>query len=116
METIGRALAMELWPVRVNVVSPGMTDTSMLDMLLGAEMTPMLNDAMAPSPAACVSNADDVANAALFLMSAGAVTGEVLHVDGSGRWAGNSGSLEGLTFRAPLPGRAGGMEQYRNQW
>jgi NAD(P)-dependent dehydrogenase (short-subunit alcohol dehydrogenase family) len=100
IEVAGRALATDLWPLRVNVVAPGVVDTSLFDTVLGEEshMPGRANPALSARP---IVTAEDVAHAYLFLMSASSVTGEVLYVDGAGHWTGNSGSLSGLTFRAP---------------
>lgn len=86
IESIGRALALELAPVRINVVAPGMTDTPLLDKLLGPDKEQVLSEVVAALPVRRIASADDVARAILFLMSASSVTGEVLHIDGGARW------------------------------
>ncbi|WP_445682011.1 SDR family oxidoreductase [Radicibacter daui] len=77
-----RALALELAPARVNVVSPGWVDTPMWDELVGdakagffAQMAPRL-------PAGRIATPRDVAAAYLFLMESDFTTGETIRIDG----------------------------------
>jgi NAD(P)-dependent dehydrogenase (short-subunit alcohol dehydrogenase family) len=79
---LARALALELAPTRVNVVSPGWVDTPMWDRLVGeakagfyAQMAPRL-------PARKVASPADVAPAYLYLMASQFTTGETLRIDG----------------------------------
>jgi NAD(P)-dependent dehydrogenase (short-subunit alcohol dehydrogenase family) len=85
LEGLGRALALELAPVRVNMLSPGWTDTPIWDAMPG--MTPKARqerfDAMAKRlPVGRVGRVADIAAAALLLMTNTFVTGTTLHVDG----------------------------------
>lgn len=85
LEGLGRALALELAPLRVNTLSPGWTDTPIWDAMPG--MTTQAKqerfDAMAKRlPAGRVGRAEDIADAALLLMTNTFVTGTTLHVDG----------------------------------
>jgi NAD(P)-dependent dehydrogenase (short-subunit alcohol dehydrogenase family) len=85
LEGLGRALAIELAPIRVNMISPGWTDTPIWNAMPG--MTPASKQerfsAMAKRlPVGRIGHVDDIASAAMFLMTNGFVTGTTLHVDG----------------------------------
>ncbi len=78
--TFARALALELAPVRVNAVTPGVVDTSVWD----AEQRAGIK-AWAESeelPARRFGQPDDIANAILFLMQNAYMTGHNLVIDG----------------------------------
>lgn len=82
---LAHALALELAPTRVNVVSPGWVDTPMWDEIVGAAKAGYF-EAMAPRlPARKIASAADVARAYVYLMESEFTTGEVLHVDGGQR-------------------------------
>lgn len=81
-EQSARALALDLAPIRVNAVAPGWTDTPMWDGVLGADKRAAFDDVAARIPVARIATAAEVADAVLFLMNNGSVTGEVVHVDG----------------------------------
>ncbi|NKJ40530.1 SDR family oxidoreductase [Rhizobium sp. SG570] len=87
VESTVRALAVELSPIRVNAVSPGMVDTPLLDGLMGDAKRQVLEQTASTLPTRNVGRPEDIAQAILFLMANRFVTGEVLHVDGGGRWA-----------------------------
>jgi NAD(P)-dependent dehydrogenase (short-subunit alcohol dehydrogenase family) len=82
VEALGRALAVELAPVRVNVVSPGMTDTPAYAELPTAARTDMFTAAAKRSLAGRIARPEDIASLALGLMCNGFITGVVVDVDG----------------------------------
>jgi NAD(P)-dependent dehydrogenase (short-subunit alcohol dehydrogenase family) len=82
VEGLTRALAVELAPLRVNALCPGPIDTPLLARALGPAREAYLAQVAAQLPARRIGAPDDVAEAALFLMSCGFVTGVVLPVDG----------------------------------
>ncbi|MER9947298.1 SDR family oxidoreductase [Mesorhizobium sp. M0047] len=86
VESTVRALAIELSPMRVNAVSPGWVDTPLLDGLMGESKRQVLEQTASTLPSRSIGRPDDIAQAILFLMANRFVTGEVLHVDGGGRW------------------------------
>lgn len=86
ISALGRALAVELAPVRVNVVSPGWIDTPIWEQLAGDDKASLFERHARRLPVGRMGDPDDVAQAALFLMTNGFVTAEVLHVDGGHRW------------------------------
>jgi NAD(P)-dependent dehydrogenase (short-subunit alcohol dehydrogenase family) len=77
-----RALALELGPTRVNVVSPGWVDTAMWDELVGPAKSGFFADMAARLPARRPATAADVASAYVYLMQNELVTGETLRSDG----------------------------------
>ncbi|MGN6650041.1 SDR family oxidoreductase [Trinickia sp.] len=85
IEAIVRSLALELTPIRVNAVSPGLVDTPLLDSFFGETKTETLTSAAAALPAGRIGRPDDIAQAVYLLLTSGFITGEVLHVDGGGR-------------------------------
>jgi NAD(P)-dependent dehydrogenase (short-subunit alcohol dehydrogenase family) len=81
---LARALAVELAPVRVNVLSPGWVDTPVWDRISPDKNAAF--EAMAKRlPAGRVGLPADLAHAARFLMENAFTTGIVLHVDGGHR-------------------------------
>lgn len=82
--TIG--LALELAPIRVNAVAPGLIDTPLLQAAFGNQRDAVMNSTAATLPVKRVGTSKEVAQAVLFLMINGFMTGEVLHVDGGGRY------------------------------
>jgi len=82
VEGMTRALALDLAPTRVNAVSPGLIDTPLWDTF-GSQREAIL--AMgAALPVGRIGRPEEVAEAVLFLMSNGFVTGSVLSIDGGG--------------------------------
>lgn len=80
-------LALEIKPIRVNVVSPGVVDTPTWDFLSREDRQGLLESVAGSLPVGRVGQADDLADAALSLMGNGFINGTVLHVDGGGRIA-----------------------------
>ncbi|MFE9841636.1 SDR family oxidoreductase [Streptomyces goshikiensis] len=80
------ALAVELAPVRVNAVSPGIVDSGAWDGL-GENKESFLEHVAERNPARRTGTPDDLLQAVLYAMAAPFVTGTVLHVDGGGRLA-----------------------------
>lgn len=85
IEAIVRSLALELAPIRVNAVSPGLVDTPLLDSFFGETKAEAVAAAAAALPTGRIGRPDDVAQAVCLLLTGGFITGEVLHVDGGGR-------------------------------
>ncbi len=82
VESLGRNLASELAPIRVNVISPGIVDTAYWAHLDPERRESMLRDAAATLPTGRVATADDIAVIATALMTSRNVTGAVVDVDG----------------------------------
>jgi NAD(P)-dependent dehydrogenase (short-subunit alcohol dehydrogenase family) len=79
---LARALALELAPARVNVVSPGWVDTPMWDELVGEAKTGMWQEMAKRLPAGRVGTPADIALAYVYLMESAFTTGTTLNVDG----------------------------------
>ncbi|MEE4113827.1 MAG: SDR family oxidoreductase [Desulfobacteraceae bacterium] len=85
VEAMGRALAKDLAPVRVNVISPGMTAGTGAYLKMPETAREGMFAAIAERlPAGRVGRPEDIAEAALMLMTNGFITGVVLDVDGGG--------------------------------
>ncbi|NTX63609.1 SDR family oxidoreductase [Myxococcus sp. CA051A] len=82
IESAVRAWALELAPVRVNVLSPGWIDTPVWDAVAGDAKGPLLEQHARRLPVGRIGTTTDTGHAAVFLMNNGFTTGEVLHVDG----------------------------------
>jgi NAD(P)-dependent dehydrogenase (short-subunit alcohol dehydrogenase family) len=82
---LARALALELAPSRINVVSPGWVDTPMWDELVGNAKVGFFQDMAARLPAGRIGTPADVASAYVYLMESDFTTGETIHVDGGHR-------------------------------
>lgn len=80
-------LARELAPVRVNAISPGITDSGTWDGLDEDSRRGMYDGAAAGSLAGRVGEPQDIAEAAVWLLGASYVSGETIHVDGGSRHA-----------------------------
>jgi NAD(P)-dependent dehydrogenase (short-subunit alcohol dehydrogenase family) len=82
LEALGRGLAVELAPVRVNTVSPSLTVTPLWDRLEAPVRDKMFKDKAAQLPAGRVGQAEDIASAILFLATNPFATGTTLLIDG----------------------------------
>jgi NAD(P)-dependent dehydrogenase (short-subunit alcohol dehydrogenase family) len=82
VEGMTRALALDLAPVRVNAVSPGLIDTPLWDAF-GSQREAVLARGAA-LPAGRVGRPEEVAAGVIFLMTNRFVTGTVLRIDGGG--------------------------------
>jgi NAD(P)-dependent dehydrogenase (short-subunit alcohol dehydrogenase family) len=85
VESLARALSLELAPVRVNVVAPGALDTPMIDGILGSDKARVLLDMTTRVPARRVGSADDAAHAALFLMTNPYMSAATIEIDGGAK-------------------------------
>jgi NAD(P)-dependent dehydrogenase (short-subunit alcohol dehydrogenase family) len=75
-------LAVELAPIRVNVVAPGFVDTDLSARLLGDQIDARREELRATLPVGRVIGPKDVAALAVQVMSNTALTGAVYDVDG----------------------------------
>lgn len=82
MGYMARALALELAPTRVNVVSPGWVETPMWDELVGPAKEQIWSAMAQRVPAGRIAKPADVAKAYTFLLSSELTTGIVLDIDG----------------------------------
>ena len=82
IEALTRALAVELAPIRVNAVSPGVVRTNLWQSMTAAERESLYESVGKSLPVGRVGEAYDVAQAYLFLMQEGFGTGQTAVVDG----------------------------------
>jgi NAD(P)-dependent dehydrogenase (short-subunit alcohol dehydrogenase family) len=82
LETMVAPLAVELAPLRVNAVSPGVIDTHWWNGMPEDQRRAYFDAVAAVSPAGRVGQPDDVADAITYLAGAGFVTGTVLECSG----------------------------------
>jgi NAD(P)-dependent dehydrogenase (short-subunit alcohol dehydrogenase family) len=87
IEALGRALAVELAPIRVNVISPGLVDTPIYDQMPEEQRKSMFAAAANALPVGRVGRPEDVAQTIIYLMQNGYTTGCVLDVNGGARLA-----------------------------
>lgn len=86
IEALARSLALELKPIRVNVIAPGLIDTSLFDVFGSEGRAAIFAQAAAQLPVGRAGRADEVGEAITFLLSNGYMNAEVLHIDGGGRF------------------------------
>lgn len=82
LEAVAKVLARELSPIRVNVVSPGLTDTDAYAGMDAKARQAMLERAAASLPAGRYGRPEDLARGYLFVIDNPFVTGAVIDIDG----------------------------------
>jgi NAD(P)-dependent dehydrogenase (short-subunit alcohol dehydrogenase family) len=82
LEAASRALALELAPVRVNTIRPGLVDSDMWAFLDVDARERLRQKARDVFPARRIGTVEDIGQAAVFLMTNPYVTGSVLEVSG----------------------------------
>lgn len=83
-EALGKQLAKELAPRRVNVISPGVIDTQAYAGLSDEQRLAMFAKAGAALPVGRVGQAEEVAAGYVLAMENGFITASVIDVDGGG--------------------------------
>jgi NAD(P)-dependent dehydrogenase (short-subunit alcohol dehydrogenase family) len=81
-DSLTRALAVELAPIRVNAVAPGIVPSGLSNSRAIVGLDPMQQAMSDTLPLGRVGDVEDIAEAYLFLMRSGYSTGQVLVVDG----------------------------------
>lgn len=84
LEALGRGLALERAPLRVNTVSPGLIDTPLWAGMADEARSAMFDSTARRLPARRIGKPDDVAQAVLFVAANPFVTGTTVTVDGGG--------------------------------
>jgi len=82
MPALARSLALELAPIRVNVVAPGFVDTTLSAEILGAGLDARREQLRTNLPIRRVIGPEDVAALAIDLMKNTAITGATFDIDG----------------------------------
>jgi NAD(P)-dependent dehydrogenase (short-subunit alcohol dehydrogenase family) len=84
LESLTRSLALELAPVRVNCVSPGIIDTPIRAAMPEAARREMLEKTAAALPVRRVGLGKDIAKQILAYMDNGFATGSIVYIEGGG--------------------------------
>lgn len=82
MDALTRALSLELAPIRVNAVSPGLVRTDLWKDMPAEQREQFYQSVSQRLPVGRVGDVDDIAKAYLYLMSNGFTTGQILVTDG----------------------------------
>ncbi len=82
VEAFARSLAVDLAPIRVNTIAPGLIDTPLIADAMGANAAAIMETEAKRIPVGRVGRGEDIAEAVLFLMKNGFTTGITLTVDG----------------------------------
>jgi NAD(P)-dependent dehydrogenase (short-subunit alcohol dehydrogenase family) len=82
LESLSRALALELAPVRVNCISPGIIDTPIRAAMPEEARKEMLSKAAASLPVGRVGVGEDVARQIVACMTNGFMTASTIYLDG----------------------------------
>jgi NAD(P)-dependent dehydrogenase (short-subunit alcohol dehydrogenase family) len=82
VDFLTRSLAIELAPIRVNAVSPGVIDTGAWDAMGADGKRDYFEQISASNPAGRIGTTQDIAEAVLFAMTSTFMTGVMLKIDG----------------------------------
>jgi NAD(P)-dependent dehydrogenase (short-subunit alcohol dehydrogenase family) len=85
VDFLTRSLALELAPIRVNAISPGVIDTGAWDAMGEDGKRDYFEHISARNPVRRIGTVDDIANAVLFAMTNTFLTGMTIQVDGGER-------------------------------
>jgi NAD(P)-dependent dehydrogenase (short-subunit alcohol dehydrogenase family) len=84
VEALTRALAVELKPMRVNCVAPGVVKTALWSGMSDADRDALYASEAARLPVGHAGEPEEIAEGYLYLMRQTYVTGQVLYADGGG--------------------------------
>jgi NAD(P)-dependent dehydrogenase (short-subunit alcohol dehydrogenase family) len=79
---LARNLALEIAPIRVNVIAPGFVDTPLSAFYLGDQLDERREQLRATLPIGRVVGPEDIAALAIHLMTDTAITGATIDIDG----------------------------------
>lgn len=82
LESLARSLAVDLAPVRVNCVSPGIIDTPIRAAMPEGARREMLEKTAAALPVRRVGQGEDIAQQIVAFMANGFATGSIVYLDG----------------------------------
>ncbi|MBD2164582.1 SDR family oxidoreductase [Calothrix membranacea FACHB-236] len=85
LEALARSLAVELSPIRVNVVSPGLVDTPIYQGMPTEQRQNYFNYVANSLPVKRIAQPEDIAETVLYLIKNKFTTGAVVDVDGGAR-------------------------------
>ncbi len=81
-DTLARSLALELAPIRVNAISPGVIDTGAWDAFGDQGKADYFAKISAGNPTGRIGAPADIADGVVFAMANTFLTGQTLHIDG----------------------------------
>ncbi|GAA1859214.1 SDR family oxidoreductase [Asanoa iriomotensis] len=81
-DILARSLALELAPIRVNAISPGVVDTGAWDDLGADGKRDYIDTIRRRNPTGSIGTTGDIADGVLFAMTSPFLTGTTLHIDG----------------------------------
>jgi NAD(P)-dependent dehydrogenase (short-subunit alcohol dehydrogenase family) len=81
-EVLARSLALELAPIRLNAISPGVIDTGAWDAFGEQGKAEYFADIRSRNPARRIGTVDDIGSGVLFALTNTFLTGATLHIDG----------------------------------
>jgi NAD(P)-dependent dehydrogenase (short-subunit alcohol dehydrogenase family) len=81
-DILAKSLALELAPIRVNAISPGVIDTGAWDAFGEQGKAEYFAKIRSANPAGRIGTVDDIADAVLFALTSSFLTGQTLHIDG----------------------------------
>jgi NAD(P)-dependent dehydrogenase (short-subunit alcohol dehydrogenase family) len=81
-EVLARVVALEIAPVRVNIIRPGIVDTPMLARMAGDRRDEVIAAQSKRIPLGRIAQPAEIAHAIRFLMTNAYVTGSTLTIDG----------------------------------
>ena len=84
VEYVARHLAVDLAPLRVNAISPGVVDSGAWDRL-GDGKAGLLSKSAAGTLVGRYGESDDVVDTVMWLLRAGFISGETVHLEGGAR-------------------------------
>jgi NAD(P)-dependent dehydrogenase (short-subunit alcohol dehydrogenase family) len=87
LESLAAALAIEMKPKRVNVISPGVVNSATWSGMSEDDRAGFFKQIAADLPVGRVGEVEDEAHAALAVLENGFINGTVVNVDGGGRVA-----------------------------
>ncbi len=82
IESFVRAMAMELAPIRINGIAPGLIDTDRLKMVSARDPKALEERLRTQVPLKRLGQGEEVAQSVLYLLSNSYTTGSILYVDG----------------------------------
>ncbi|TDL21410.1 short-chain dehydrogenase/reductase SDR [Rickenella mellea] len=86
IDAVVRGLAVDLAPIRVNAVSPGVVNTKLWNTLPTESRKKVMENAAAKLLVKHVAEPDEIAEVYLFLMKCDYITGQRIEVDGGNRF------------------------------
>ena len=81
-EVLARSLALELAPIRVNAISPGVIDTGAWDAFGEQGKAEYFARITSTNPAGRIGTVQDIADGVIFALTNTFLTGTTLHIDG----------------------------------